>query len=762
MSITRIKRLRDCGVFRDFRWQTDLPDFARYNLIYGWNGSGKTILSKIFRALEYRSEPLKGQLTVTVDGRDVSNHDFARVTLPLRVFNRDFIAESVFPIDGGGVAPIFVVGKENVENQKQVLKLKETLSREQTNLATQQKKKEDASAALDKFCIEKAKVMKDTLRSSGTNPYNEYNKADFTQRAKAMICAGDKDVHALSDATRENLLAQLRSSPKSKLKPLSYRLPCLKALGKKVADLLSTTVVSAAIKSLKDDTELSLWVHAGLGLHQKRNGEKCLFCEQPMPKKRLAALKAHFNTEYDDLLMRLDEQITMLKAANNAAKDLAIPKAMEFYDDLSPDFESAASALCGERDTATHVLEQLARALENKKARPFEPVALEVTVPELNADVLDSLNGVIQKHNQASDDFQSRIGTTRGQLEANSVATGLEEFVKLQCVCQTAEHGVTKANDEIQRLSGEITKLEREIVEHRQPAEELNEDLRNYLGHAELWLEVKKDPGYTIMRHDTPAESLSEGETTAIALLHFLKSLQDRRFDLANGVVVLDDPVSSLDANALYSAFGFIRERTEKAAQLVILTHNFAFFCQVRNWFHHLKGQKKPDIAKRPARFYMLDCTFEQQHRCSHIRALDPLLEEFNSEYHFLFAYVYRAATAAPRTSLEKNYLLPNLARRLLESFLAFRLPQISGELWAKLKRVQFDQTKKTRIIRFLHTYSHSSAIAEPEHDLSLLSESHAILNDLLDLMRSEDEKHYSAIVELVKSAATDADEDAE
>ena len=37
-------------------------------------------------------------------------------------------------------------------------------------------------------------------------------------------------------------------------------------------------------------------------------------------------------------------------------------------------------------------------------------------------------------------------------------------------------------------------------MEHRRPAEELNDDLRSYLGHGELRLEIK-DTGYTIMRH---------------------------------------------------------------------------------------------------------------------------------------------------------------------------------------------------------------------------------------------------------------------
>lgn len=143
-------------------------------------------------------------------------------------------------------------------------------------------------------------------------------------------------------------------------------------------------------------------------------------------------------------------------------------------------------------------------------------------------------------------------------------------------------------------------------MEHRQPAEELNEDLNKYLGHGELQLEIR-ETGYVITRNSVPAESLSEGETTAIAVLYFLKSLQDRRFELNKGLVVLDDPVSSLDTNALYLAFGFIRARTTNAGQLIVLTHNFTFFREVRNWFHHLTRQGKKDINQRPARFYMLD-----------------------------------------------------------------------------------------------------------------------------------------------------------
>ncbi len=344
MSINRIKHLRDCGVFRDFTWPGDLPALGPYNLIYGWNGSGKTTLSRLFRALEARTAPPNGQVTVTVDDRDLSNGDFGQVTLPIRVFNRDFMAESVFPT-GGDVAPIFVLGKKNVEKQKQVEQLKATLTEEQTKLGGNRLKKTEAESALDRFGIDKAKAIKDMLRSPGSNPYNNYDKGDFRRRSEEMIAADDRQAHELRNDAREKLLTQLHATPKPELKPLTYQLPDLRALHTTVTNLLSTTVVSEAIQSLKDDADLSSWMYRGLGLHQERQAATCLFCDQRMPKNRLAALEAHFSTEYEEFLRKLGDQIATIQAAIETATGLSLPSAAEFYEDLTSEYDRAATAL---------------------------------------------------------------------------------------------------------------------------------------------------------------------------------------------------------------------------------------------------------------------------------------------------------------------------------------------------------------------------------------------------------------------------------
>jgi len=58
MMIRKIKSVKNFGIYRDFRWDKSLQEFERLNLIYGWNYSGKTTLSRIFQGLEPERSPL--------------------------------------------------------------------------------------------------------------------------------------------------------------------------------------------------------------------------------------------------------------------------------------------------------------------------------------------------------------------------------------------------------------------------------------------------------------------------------------------------------------------------------------------------------------------------------------------------------------------------------------------------------------------------------------------------------------------------------
>ena len=761
VALTRVTRLCDCGVFRDFVWKAhpDLPEFGRFNLIYGWNGTGKTTISRLLRAIENRTQPAAGDVAVCVDGCDVPGSRFPKMTLPIRVFNRDFVAESVFPVAGGDLPPVFVVGPQNVEKQKQVDGLKERLGKAEATEASEREKLAKAKSAIDRFCIERAKVIKDTLTFGGVNPYNTYDKSHFRSRAGQMAAAGDSQSCRVGEEVRQRLIAQHRAAPKPEVPEVARPWPDLTVLRGEVVALLNTTVVSAVIDSLSDDAAVSSWIHDGLALHQERYAERCLFCDQTLAEDRIHALEAHFNIEYEQLLSRIDAEIAELEGALKAIAALVLPNRAELFDDLVVDYDSAASAFEKASESVTLFLDTLQGALRKKKGRVFESLPLSVSAPEVGPRILGDVNEVVRSHNQACKDLEARALEARVRLEADSVAQSLDEFLRLGEGMAAAERQLAESVSEAERLRSEIDPLERQIREHLQPAEDLNEDLRNYLGHDELRL-AAKDTGYAITRDGEPAFDLSEGEMSAIALLYFLKALEDHRFGVAEGVVVLDDPVSSLDDNAMYLAAGLIRERTEGAGQLFILTHNFAFFRQVRHWYRHMKGQRKSDVTLRPARFYMLDCVDQAGRRCSRLQPLDPLLSSYESDYHYLFAQVYREAASAADASLEHSYALPNMARRLLEAFLAFRQPQETGGLTATMELVEWDTARKLRILRFLHAYSHGDAIGDPEHDASLLCETRPVLSDLLAFMKDEDPRHFSAMLVAIGVGGDASDDD--
>ena len=109
-------------------------------------------------------------------------------------------------------------------------------------------------------------------------------------------------------------------------------------------------------------------------------------------------------------------------------------------------------------------------------------------------------------------------------------------------------------------IRAQVSDLQRAILEYRRPADELIDELRFDMNGN----------GYALTRGGQPVSNVSEGERTAIAFLYFLKSLQDKDFDMEKGIVVIDDLVSSLDANALFSAFGYMKERTRNVVRRLL------------------------------------------------------------------------------------------------------------------------------------------------------------------------------------------------
>jgi wobble nucleotide-excising tRNase len=66
---------------------------------------------------------------------------------------------------------------------------------------------------------------------------------------------------------------------------------------------------------------------------------------------------------------------------------------------------------------------------------------------------------------------------------------------------------------------------------------------------------------------------------------------------IAADIVVIDDPVSSLDTKALNFACSLVRSRLENAGQVIILTHNLQCMNEFRKAW---KSKARPSEGKNP------------------------------------------------------------------------------------------------------------------------------------------------------------------
>lgn len=611
MKFTRLTPVRRYRIFRNFTWSAALPDLARYNIFYGWNGSGKTTLSSIFQAIERNAALEAGECEAFFEGGSLRSVDFTgdHVRPSVRVFNRAYVDSTVFRSGAPGVPPIYFVAEGGADKQLRINEIGVALRGEDgkggldADFIAAGKAVERANTEFDNFTVERATEVREELRSGGQNSYNNYDKRSFRGSAERFIQLGEAAIEAaLLD---ERMLKELRQKKNATLQDAielaELPLVDVSVLARLTKQVIAKTVISSAIEVLAQNPGVEQWVRAGLPLHglQGRGNpvKDCFFCNQALSQDRTAELEAHFNDRYQLLINELDSVMADVENAARLLANVSLPKTSELSEHLREAYVAARENLeAMYADQQAH-LRWLQNALAEKSKAPFKQLDLasyvkeEARGKESAAPYIAEMKRLVVEHNRGVSNFEKTVSTARTSIENGFVAKALKEYVAKKEAPTTLQKAVDVVQEKRKVLQEEAARLDREIRQHNVPAEELNSELRSYLGRDELKFSVEGS-GYSIERSGVRATNLSEGEKTAVAFLYFLKSLSGTNFDLENGVVVIDDPVSSLDANSLFCSFAYMCKKTVNAKQLIIFTHNFLFLKQVKDWFSYLK----PDV----------------------------------------------------------------------------------------------------------------------------------------------------------------------
>ena len=763
MIVAKINKIKNLGlVFPDYTWDSNLHDFKKFNLVYGWNGSGKTTLTRLFDALNgVTISGLEYQVEVDDNNRYKQGQDFP---IKVRVFNQDYIKNNIGIHEGRANSITLVLGEENKELAKKVESDKLLLSGDPSKPSVQGKISKLKKFKEDKTSKEKergekftgigktigAAIAGDTIRKY----IKTHAEKDFSMLKGKSELSHD-DLNNASNAVKQRSLPELTviKLPKFENKENASEDEVDKILNhihSEATLLLKNTVESEIISRLDSHEDISTWVESGIQLHQKHSSKVCEYCQQDIPVERNKQLARHFNEADKQLKTKIDDLLDVLRKAYKVIESLSTPDRARFYANLQKDFDEALLKYKSSQKQILSTIEILADELKSKKSLTTQHVDLKTQLNIVDfMDQIDSVNKIIGKHGQITANFEDIKKKETQNLKDHYLSTIYDDVNKLEGEIVELDKSIESTNKEVEEIEERISKNLAQISNQHKACEQINEKLAIFLGHQELnFSPYKKDKteededstevieGYEIKRGKKLAEGLSEGEKTAIAFVYFIVHLGDHEFDSKNGIVVIDDPISSLDSNSLFQAFSFLKNAVKDCGQVFVLTHNFDFLKLLINWRRNVGG----------AGYYMIKNGFQDDSRSAYLDKMDKELYKYESEYHYLFKLLKECRDEQDGT-IEKAYPVPNIARKVWDTFLMFRVPN-GKTVYNKMEELKADgynNEKLDSIYKFTNVQSH---ITGSGFDPALVPGAKTVIKELFEIMEEASPEHFKIIDE--------------
>jgi len=722
-----LRKIKNVGRFVDWSSDQELPKLRRFNLFYGFNGSGKTSIARILGDLGLPPGERKrlGTGRVTIDLDDESTVDEASDAQALRgrifVFSIDFVRDN-FKWNESTANPVFYLGEEQAELAEKLVALKDELAERSTEHVAALIAFGTADNTFQSFKRDKARQIGQALGIA-----RQYNAASLAGDITGTYSVKDK----LSDDERSAHQKLLLST--EEYQQIQLELPKSVSVDselKEVSKILAHVPDSEALKSLHPHEQMAGWVQTGAQYHVDNELDHCLHCYEPITAQVKSRLAALVEDETKVLLRQIDDNKNALAKANIALTGLltGLPDPSLVVPLNREDVRACAQTIRATVQAMTSRLGTAAKALDAKVIQLGTAIAAPVNI-DPNAASNDAktvfaqferLAELAAAHNAAA----GEIHTTKQQAHTRLKREMLFDAVTVyQDHCSEFEEKkaeVSKASDTLKILSQQIFETQDLMKSHQQAAKHISNTVTRFLGHGELTVKPT-DEGYSICRdNELVSGPLSEGERTAIAFCYFLVLLTAEGRKLEDLIVIVDDPISSLDSGALNYTASLVSAHLQKCGQGIVLTHNINFFHEIKKWLKRMEAGRDPDGIvkwKRAGLFYVSSKKdFSLGHRISSIEKLSKLLREYESEYHFLFFLI---GTAAKDRSVsdEQSVLLPNAIRKALDTFLAFRHPSSSPieEKAADLVKDtgSFDKIRLASLLRLVQTESHGDSIAD-------------------------------------------------
>lgn len=641
-----------------------ITDLKKVNFFYGANGSGKTTISRVLaNPSSYNESKISWENDEEGD-IIVYNHDFVK---------RNFNSSSEIP-------GIYTLGEGSIEIEKKIEQLRDDYKKKQDEKKKVlngisedsikeyfEEKKNECRHFSENDCWKLKESVKGTELDEFLSGFRG-SKSKLFEKIMAEYQKNDSPKW-----TKEQLITYLQQKKRAEVsRMLQIELIKNSELQTiEVNPLFRESVIgksNSTIGKLIEKVGNSQWVLNGKKYIEKSEG-KCPFCQQQLPDGFSKMLEDYFDHTYTEKIESIKSLETRYKKESenflNQISDLLSTREKQYqYLDQKKLQEIS--------EKAEGLLQSNLMAIAEKINIPSNVVNIRSSSELIVAvnKLIEAANEKIIKYNKSIDEPEEVENISdifwRYAVSQNekSIVKYFEKQRQLEGECTTLQKEIAKLNSEMKIIVFQGRELEKQRVSIRPTIDKINGILKKF-GFTNFRLQVSlNESQYRIVRMDGSLanETLSEGETNFITFLYFyflLDGSNDVTISPGEKVIVIDDPVSSLDSNVLYIVSTLISDICKNKilkdstdfSQLLFFTHNVYFYNEVVS---------SSPVNKKKASYYIV----RKQDNISSIEYHES--SPIKTTYQMMWDMVKKAKEDIKK--VDKIALL-NVMRRILEYY---------------------------------------------------------------------------------------------
>ncbi|MGN8543471.1 AAA family ATPase [Helicobacter pylori] len=694
INIKKIKSLKAfCGLD-----MIEMDEFKHCNIIFGNNGCGKTSLTRAFELLIPKNKHIEKYRTISADkspsiefeckngSYKIEPNSDIGVPFKVKIYNSDFLhnnapLNSEFGLkkldDGTIILEGSVLGEETKEiNQlkdfrekveKRQKKIKDENDSENTLSAKQESEIKKYDKEIEKIRKKMtSKTIQIALDEIGINNFYKVSKDKF-KYPEDKLKDLEKDFNELDEAMKkfdglkEMKLPKDYQTIKDKLEFLfSFNID-------KEAGQVSEKIKEHISKVGRE------FIEKGIKLQKEMPDNACPFCTQKIPNEIIQEYTSYFNKSVEKFNQCSLEMSGTLKNILDQWNIKEILQSFEQFKPFMENFSQNKESLKNALKQIKVLLEELQKEVDKKEGakNKEEFQKIDKKLLEIQENIQQHVDETRKILNQKKEQ-KKKLKKLKTELKEARIKKVKHDSYDWQKSKREAERKLSVLNRGHERLKCLLEKIDnklKKLYDQKRPdIEAINSYLKalnlpKYSLHEDYRIVLNSDA----LENSVAEMILSDGEKTTLAFAYFLARLKlfYKKEDLKNLVVIIDDPISSLDEQRIYNTSYIVAKinqelagealKDEDKAQVFVLTHNHTFMARLIN------------MVGKHARYFQL----ERNQNQLKIVCKNEVVGYFDTFYLLLFKEVYEFAKKEKvQDDFKEAINYGNKVRILLESFL--------------------------------------------------------------------------------------------